>query len=697
MTFTAAPIWKEAPFIRFIVPFIAGIVVKWYVRVSLMEIFILGCLSLLILSFMSLPKAATQFSLRLLNGAALNTMLFTTGMWITHYRAITVDPSWIGLHLTANQLIYGVVEEELSEKERSYKAIIALKSITDGKKVIPVKGSVIAYFQKDTTLHLPGYGSQIIFKKELVRIQNTGNPGAFDYQRYCAFQDIYHQVFLRTGDYTIPSENKENRIKKVLFSLRKATLAAFHRYIPGNKESGLAEALLIGYKDDLDKDLVLSYSHTGVVHIIAISGMQLALIYGLLSVVFRPFKNIRMIKWLKPLVVIIVLWLFSLMSGASPSVIRAAVMFTCIVVGERFSKRISIYNNLAASAFLLLCYDPFWLWDTGFQLSYGAVLSIVIFMKPIYNLLILQNKLLDLAWELASVSIAAQVLTTPMSIYYFHQFPNYFLLTNMVAVPLSTIVLFGELLLLGLLFFPFLAHIVGSALSWLIRLMNNSIGYFEHLPFSLWTDLSLSIAQVFLLYIFISGLSIGLMLKKKWSLNAALFAMLSFSIIRSISFWNANRQEKMIIYNVPRRQAIDFILGRKYVFKGNLSLPADASVEQFYLAPCRIMLRLSPANSILSLTHGNILFYFGTKRVLIIDQSVSILKPPSQIKVDVIVLSKNSQVHIQSLAASFDCKLWIFDSSNTPFKMKLWKSECAELGLSCYAVVDKGAFVMNAD
>src|SRR5262249_36907228 len=151
------------------------------------------------------------------------------------------------------------------------------------------------------------------------------------------------------------------------------------------------------------------------------------------------------------------LWLFSLLAGAQASVLRSAVMFTCIVLGKNFSRSSSIYNTLAVSAFILLCYDPFWLWDVGFQLSYAAVLSIVIFVKPIYNWFYIRNKILDFIWKLNAVSIAAQLLTTPLSLYHFHQFPNYFLLSNFAVVPLSSIVVLGEIFLCSTLFFPVLA------------------------------------------------------------------------------------------------------------------------------------------------------------------------------------------------------------------------------------------------
>jgi competence protein ComEC len=177
------------------------------------------------------------------------------------------------------------------------------------------------------------------------------------------------------------------------------------------------------------------------------------------------------------------LWLFSLLAGAQASVLRSAVMFTCIVLGKNFLRSSSIYNTLAVSAFMLLCYDPFWFWDVGFQLSYAAVLSIVIFVKPIYNWFYIRNKILDFIWKLNAVSIAAQLLTTPFSLYHFHQFPSFFLLSNFAVVPLSSIVVLGEIFLCSTFFFPFVASISGKLLSKFIWIMNSYIERIEALPY----------------------------------------------------------------------------------------------------------------------------------------------------------------------------------------------------------------------
>ena len=691
------PLWKEAPFLRLIIPLISGIIAQWYLQVSItFSLSVLGAAIILYLLF-QISKGYIQFKLYWLNGIIINLSLCTIGMLLVYCHDISHQEEWINNYYKNGDAIVATLQEPLSEKEKSLKALSSVQYIINNDTLKEVKGTILLYLKEDSSLPQLSYGSQIIFNKPLQPIKNSGNPGAFDYRRYCAFQDIYHQAFLKSGEFVVLTQKKEKSIKKFLFDAQEKTVSIFHNYISGDKEKGLAEALLIGYKDDLDKNLVQSYTNTGVVHIIAISGMQLALIYGFLLAIFKPFIKFRLSRFLKPVSIIITLWMFSLMSGASASVLRAAVMLTCVVIGESFSKKASIYNTLAASFFLLLCYNPFWLWDVGFQLSYSAVLSIVIFMKPIYNLIYIKNKSLDFVWQLISVTLSAQILTTPISIFHFHQFPNYFLLTNLIAVPLSSIILFGEIFLCAVSFVPIIANGIGFILYKLIWLMNSFIEHMEMMPNSLWNNLQISIMQTIFIYAAIIAIAIWLMEKKKNYFPVGLAAILGFTILRSFSFWQASHQQKIVVYNVPQHQAIDFIDGREYQFKGDSILSEDGFLQNFHLKPSRIINRISETNDTPSLLHGNNIFVFGSKRILLIDQNISPASSNAKTKVDAIIISKNPTLKIADLANAFDCNQWVFDASNSSSKINKWQQECEQLHLSSHAVVDKGAFVLNMD
>lgn len=687
--------WKRTPFIRILPPLMAGIVIQWYWPVSLTALWVLPGFSIFVISSWFFIPFFQRYKSAWLSGISISFLFISLGALLTAFNDIRHNKKWFGNYYTDNTTVIVSLDEPLVEKTKSLKANASVNYIFKDGNAIKVKGKIIVYFKIDSLLPPIDYGSQIIFNKSLQEIKNAGNPGGFDYKRYSLFQDITHQAYLKPGEFEVLDGKEKSRINTFLYAVREKVLNILRANIKGDKELGLAEALLIGYKDDLDKTLVQSYSNTGVVHIIAISGMHLALIYWLINLLMKPIGKRKKWRWIKPVIAIAVLWLFSLLSGASPSVLRAAVMFTFIVLAEGFSKKSSIYNTLAASAFCLLCYDPYWLWDVGFQLSYAAVLSIVIFMRPIYNLIYCKNKLLDIIWKLNAVTLAAQILTTPLSIYHFHQFPAYFLLTNFVAVPLSSAIVLGEILLCAVSFIPPAAWLVGKILSWLIMLMNSYVERIEALPGSLSDGLQINIIQAVLLFVFIAGISFWLMEKIKRGLTIGLMALLGVFTARSYSFINAGKQQKIIVYNVPQRQAIDFIDGRNYLFYGDSGLLTDDFAQNFHLKPSRILNRLSPVTSI-----NNFFIYdkyagYKDRKILLADTSLTFSETDVKNDIDLLIISKNPKLYISKLAKAFNIKQVVFDGSVPFWKLPYWKKDCDSLHIPYYDVNEKGAFVMN--
>ncbi len=688
------PVWKKAPFIRLLPPLIIGIILQWHFQLPVQIAWAAFVLSgfLWIPSFLFSHFGRYKFAF--INGIGITIIFLALGSLLTWYKDIRHNPAWYGNHYKRGDLVIATLKEPAIEKTNSFKALATITTLRENDKFVSAKGDAIIYFKKDSTFPLLEFGSQIIFAQTLQEIRNAGNPGGFDYKRYSLFQGITHQVYLKQGEFVV-LDTKQDLFGKILFPIRRKVLSIIRRYIHGQKEYGLAEALLIGYKDDLDKDLVQSYTNTGVVHIIAISGMHIALIYWLLAFLCRPLKKLKYSKWFVAVIIIVALWLFSLLAGAQASVIRSAVMFTCIVIGESVLKKISIYNSLAASAFILLCYNPYWLWDVGFQLSYAAVLSIVIFMKPIYNWFYIKNKALDFIWKLNAVSIAAQLLTTPFSIYHFHQFPNYFLLTNFIAVPLSSMIVLGEIFLCAISFIPFLAALSGKVLSWLIWLMNSHIERIESLPYSLWGGMQISIMQAAFLIIVVAGFGYWLLEKQKGGTWVGIFALLFFAASRSFSLYQSNQQQKLIVYNVPKHQAIDFIEGRNCFFIGDNEVLSNDFIRNFHIKPSRILHRVEPSNQLLDFSFQGNFLQAGKKRILIIDKTVVFDTTATKISVDLLLMSKNPRVYITKLAKTFNIKQVVFDASTPSWKLKYWNKDCDSLHIPFHDVNEKGAFVMN--
>ena len=297
---------------------------------------------------------------------------------------------------------------------------------------------------------------------------------------------------------------------------------------------------------------------------------------------------------------------------------------------------------------------------------------------------------------MASVSIAAQVFTIPVCFYYFHQLPLLFLVANLIAIPLATVALWGCIALIAVSPVAILSVYFGKAVTVFLWLMNHSVLLINALPFVLWNDVSISILGAILLYIIFISFICWLMKKNVFAFKFGLVSALVFSFIIFADRWNSSRQKKMIVYNVPMHSAIDFVNGNKYHLIGDNSLLEDKLLQNFNLKPARIsFMANNKANSTNAVFNQNNFYNFYDKRILIVDTSISYLPLSQKIKLDYIIISKNAKIKIAELAQTFECEKYIFDASNSLWKIDQWKKECEELHLHFHSVSEQGAYVTD--
>lgn len=685
---------KQNPFVRILTPFAAGIFIHeafawpltcWY---SVLASAFAGTVFFLLLPLY------VRFHFTLIKGILISLLCFSLGGLSIYNQDIKNNPDWAGYRYKQNDALVLTLLEPPVEKPKSFKCEAALNYIIRKDSVIPVTGKIIVYFRKDSSFHA-AYGSRLITRSPLREISNSSNPGGFNYQLYCYRKGITHQAYLSGSNTVMLAEKEGHFLTEYIYRAGNQITGILQKNITGEKERGLAEAMLIGYKNDLDPSLVQSYTDTGVVHIIAISGMHLGLIYWLLNLLLRPLEKRKQVRWIKPVLIIGLLWIFSLMAGAQPSVLRSALMFTFIVLGESLSRKTSVYNSLAASAFLLLCINPFWLWDAGFQLSYLAVLSIIVFMRPVYNLLFIKNKLLDAVWKMNAVTIAAQILTVPVSIYHFHQFPNLFLLTNFVAVPLSSIILLGEILLCALSIVPYLSLHVGKLIVLLIRLMNAWIEHIASFPFATWADLEISSLQAALLYLMIIAAGWWMQYKSVRALMISMLLLLCFATLRAVSFSAAARRKQLIVYNIPARSAVDIIEGRSYRFIGDSASGAVSEKAALHLRRTRSLLRATKTRYPATINNGSLFIQYGNKKIILTHSRLRFKEGAQLPAIDLLILSGKPSIDLYQLTSQVTIRQVVFDSSVPAWKSSYWKKDCDSLHIPCYDVSLNGAFVIN--
>ncbi|MGZ5248238.1 MAG: ComEC/Rec2 family competence protein, partial [Flavitalea sp.] len=553
-----------------------------------------------------------------------------------------------------------------------------------GNSEATLTGKLLIYFRKDSSFPDLKSGSVLIIRKPLEKIPANHNPGGFDYSRYNALKGIYHQVFLVKTDYSSTGINDGNFLEELILSLQKNVLYAIRTNVR-KEEQGLAEALLIGYKEDLNRELLQQYSNTGVVHVIAISGLHLALIYVLIEKVCSFF--IRRKTLLKAVIILAGLWIFTLLAGASPSVVRSAVMFSMIVIGETFQKRSGITNSLFASAFLLLCYNPYWLWDLGFQLSYCAVLGLVLSAKPIYDLLYIQNKLIDQLWKMCSVTLAAQLFTLPILLYHFHQFPVYFLFTNFFCVPLSSLILVFEILLCAISFLSPVAMITGIVISWLIRMMNSIVSFFNDLPYTTIYPIQVNAIQAWMVTLLIGSLYFYFSNRTRFAIWFSFLAIIIFSIEHIKWKRRSADQSMLIVYNAGKYRAVDIISGNHSIFVTDTAL-LDPKLFKQFIEPTRNLYGVNN-HSILIYPASNGLLTTTNKKIALINR-----KNYSINSSGITIFSRNS-FEIDTGSSIQHYGDIILDGTNSAKKISEWNTVPAWVPGKLHQTSKEGAFVKS--
>lgn len=677
--------WKKAPFIRIVLPFILGIVLQDIFGLAMQQIGILFLLLILLILLPSFLPQAQQFINRWLYGVSIQLLIIVFGMAVMNIGNIKADRNWYG-HQLSDSAVMVVKIEKPEEKAKTWKATAHVLYVNDK----PAKGKLLLYFIKSDSTSLLKSGDVIWVVNQLQPVSSSGNPGSFDYAKYMAKQQVFHQAFLYPNQWKFLHINREGFFQKILRHTLQYEENVLNKYIQGPKEKALAKALLTGDRSSLDRELVQAYSNAGVVHLMAISGLHLGLIYILLLKITQLIPGLARKNALRMLVVLAGIWFFAFITGGSPSVLRAAVMFSFLCSGIMFNKTSSSFNALAASAFLLLCFDPMLIFHVGFQLSYAAVLGILILQRPIANWFKFENKLLVYVWQLVSVSIAAQLFTVPLCMYYFHQLPILFIISNLVAIPVASVGLWLGVLLISLGWLPLAAGILGKAEQHIFGFLNDFVQYIDTINFASWSGFYPNLLQVMLLYaIFIFAL-IWWLRKNTHAFKFALLSVFLFCLSIAWQKWESSNQQQLVVYNVSSSAAADMFLGNYFYPISETQPPPDEVLTARKIFFAKSFLR----NVQKSAFEGSDI-YSAPFRLLHLKKQTHFPILPQKIRLDYLLISNNSKTNMSDLSQTFDPGLIIFDGSNKRRQVQKWKKECEELHLRCHDIASQGAVVTN--
>jgi competence protein ComEC len=687
--------WKEMPFTRLLAPFMSGILCGIYIPHAVKLLLPLTLLALIILWSIHRLPAWKAWKWALHRGLAINLLLFLAGGFIVLCNNfLQFHHSRIEHESTENKTLLVTLTEPAMKKNGRYRALASLYEIsTEGKKINIGKATL--FFPKQKQVITLPYGSLLMINARIRFIKEKGNPGQFDFMAYYLRQGIYYQVFLKEGEYQIIAGNKGNPFNHFLFTMRNKIVQIIQHNIGNKQAAGLAEALLIGYRNDLDQSLLTAYANTGVVHVIAISGLHLGLLYAVMMMVTGLLNRNGKKKWLQFIMVIPFLWMFSLMTGGSASVIRSACMFTFLGVGQLIDKNGNPLNMLGAAAFILLIYQPNWILDTGFQLSFAAVASIMIYYDKIRLMIYFRNPAALKCWEMIAVTLSAQILTTPLVLFYFKQFPLLFLFTNLVAVPLSGWILLGALLLCFCYPLKSVATELGILLEKAIFILNDYVQRMDNIPFSVIRDVLISPVQVFALYVCIGGFTFWMATKNKigcWILITGIFLFTGNRLKNDLTIL---KQQKLVVLQITGQQAILLVNGKSGILltkKLSPGIKADIDKElepvRRYFGIRNMQSKLFPAGSMVQIKWG------GKTMLLCTGLGENTFYSPS-LHADIGLLSFNPGISLKDLQQQTRCLNWVADPTNAMWKIQEWKKQAEQLHLRFHSVTESGAFIQD--
>lgn len=560
-------IFQRAPFLRLLPALVAGIL-YWQLVSPQPPIFYLYAVTLLCilgyagLALLRFPGSALKLPRFLL----LQASLFLAGLSVCMHQDHRSNPLWYGHFLGETKVWVATITVEPEQRQRSWKVSLNLNAAIDSNNNFKdVKGQSFLYLYRTSDTIAPFHqGDLILLPNTLQAISNTGNPADFDLINFYARNNIFHSQILPADEVVL----YRSGISEDLPFITRAhnwCVKQLRQYLPNKESFGLLHAMLMGDERDFDPELRLTYSETGIVHLVSISGSHVATLYAFVAILFFWLKKSRL-RWLPLVLGTVIVWLYVLMAGAPPSAIRSAVMFTVFAGATLLSRDSSAFNTLLTAAFLLLLAQPMWLFAVGFQLSFLAVLSLILFYQPLYKLWPLQSRIPRLLWQLACASIAAELLTAPLVAYYFHNFPVLFLVANIVAfVVIGLLAMFGGLFILMLFWWPTIAHLIGQIVAWALSFFNQLLRWMNTtLSPEAFRYISISALELVLLYGMLAGMATAWLLKKRNGLLIMLTSACLFMISICTGQWEVLHQEKFVVYNLSRHFLAEQYLGRQH-------------------------------------------------------------------------------------------------------------------------------------
>lgn len=671
----------QFPLARMTIGFLTGILVAYYFKPTpsfVFELLFIASCVFVIAYFFSKRNAANAIYFGLATyflafGIGASTQIIHTDSFqksnYIHEKSIFDKP----------HLISVAIKEKLRSSAYNDRYIVLVNQI-DGKKK---SGRILLNVRKDSLNHSFEIGTHLQIKGSLYQNSPAKNPNQFDYGKYLENKQIYAQMYADASDIKMGSI-MEKDVWYYTAKLRTKIIRNLEKTHFNKAELHVAIALILGQQQDISPEIIRDYQFAGAVHILSVSGLHIGFILLFVTFILKPFPNTRRGSFIKLIIILLSLSSFGFIAGLAPSVLRSVTMFSFVAIGMYLRRSTNIFHTLLVSMLLILLFEPSFLFDVGFQLSYVA-LFFILWLQPLLSQLWMPKTVISkYFWDILTVSFAAQIGAFPLSIYYFHQFPGLFFVTNLVIIPFLSIIMGLGVLVMVLAAFDTIPLFLVQFLEWSIFILNKIINSIASLEQFIIQDIPFNWQLLLSVYVLLIATIIWF---KKPSFNRMVLAMLTL-IVFQITYFQTHgtvqNQLELVIFNTKKSSLIAERNGENITVYANDSLLKSVSKNKTFAS-----YSMGNFSSLKAKKRLQNLIYFNGKKILIVD---SVAVYPKNSRPDIVVLTQSPKINFERFLQTTKPKMVVADGSNFRTIQKLWKATCLKQKIPFHATGEKGFY-----
>jgi competence protein ComEC len=706
---------RKMPFLRIVIPYLTGLIAGYsFLPLVALSSLIGACVALVVLLFTLITLKTVRYSQSWFSGILASLVLFLLGFVNIHAHAYIKDRYAMNPEVQMSRLI---IMDSPEIKSGSVRALARIRHLYTKQGQKWLLTNAILTFSRTALSESIRPGDIILLKGRFLPVPGPANPGEFDYSRILSRQDIEYQIYADSASWTLAGhENRSLRITAV--RCRDNLLARFHASPLDMQTAAVLSALTLGYKSDMEAETTELFTRAGVIHVMALSGFNVGIVFLIINFCMGFLRKRGIQGFIRLILSLAAVWTFVVVTGLSSSVTRAGIMISLFLTGKYISRDVSPMNIVSASAFLMLVVSPFSMLDVGFQLSFAAVLGIIYVQPYLYRLIQLKNTISDKIWILFTVSIAAQLTTAPLTLYYFHMFPLFFWITNLYVVPLVTLIIY---LCIPFLLFSFITPVtvlLAKILEFLVHVLTGPLDLLTDFPMAVVDGIFLYKIQVILLYAILIIAFVSFR-QKSIRYGFAILVLIMVCIVPdSIRLVGIRRQKILTVNSIKGATLLNILSGKNNLVMSFSGPPPDKRMLHFSFynwwvehgvegsAEIRTseqltrMVKTFRDNEELSIQDGIIgknvfLNFSGITMVVCNDDIFDAVEGDLKLKTDYIVITKTIRPDIRKLLKHFEPGTIIIDSSVGYYESVKWTALCRESKVDCWPVREKGAFMLK--